>query len=134
MIMSNLTNEFIVALLLVCDPSILWKSFNMVGMPSSSTLKNIFFKPLIVNIFGFQIEVEIIFNITGVTTSVCQSRFLSENWSCLVMTVNNWPNGTHVGCGFNKEDFICDFIVCEETLLEDNEIMIQGKDYFEDVA
>ncbi len=50
------------------------------------------------------------------------------------MIVNNWPNGTHVGCGFNKEGFICDFIVCEETLLKDNEIMIQGKDYFEDVA
>ncbi len=39
-----------------------------------------------------------------------------------------------MGCGFNKEGFICDFIVCEETLLKDNEIMIQGKDYFEDVA
>jgi hypothetical protein len=77
--MSNLTNEFIVVLLLVCDPSILWKSFNMVGMTSSSTLENIFFKTLIVNIFGFQIEEEIIFNIIGVITSVCQSRFLSEN-------------------------------------------------------
>jgi hypothetical protein len=38
-----------------------------------------------------------------------------------------------VGCGF-KEDFTCDFIVCEETLLEENETMIQEKDYFEDVA
>lgn len=134
MIMSNLTSEFIVVLLLVWHPSILRKSFNMVGMTWSSTFESIFFKTLIVNNFRFQIEIEIIFNIIGVITSVCRLRFLSENCSCLVMIVNNWCNVTHVGCGFNKEDFICDFIVCEETLLEENEIMIQEKDYFEDVA
>jgi hypothetical protein len=51
-----------------------------------------------------------------------------------VIIVNNGPNSTDVGCGSNKEDFICDFIVCEETLLEEEEIMIEGKEYFEDVA
>jgi len=134
MIMSNLTNEFIVVLLLMWHPSIPWISFHMVGMTWSSILESIFFKTLFVNNFRFQIEIEIIFNIIGVITSVCRSKFLSENWSCLVMIVKNWRNVIHVGCGFNKEDFICDFIVCEETLLEENEIMIQEKHYFEDVT
>jgi hypothetical protein len=84
----------------------------------------------VLDIVEYQVEIERIFIIASVITSLCQSKLGNENLQHLVMITKNWPNDLPLSC-LGGEESISMFMSHEENLLEENEILIEKEGLFE---
>ncbi len=85
----------------------------------------------ILAILGSQIEIEQIFNIVGVFTSLRKCRLGVENLDSLVMIYKNWMNDVRVRCSLANED-VTKFFVVEVDVLESHEVELSEVEMFKE--
>jgi hypothetical protein len=84
----------------------------------------------ILTIHGSQIEIEEIFSIVGVLTSLRRCRFGAKNLDSLLMIYKNWPNDARVECNLaNENDIKC--FATQAYLLETHEVKLNEAMMFE---
>ncbi len=85
----------------------------------------------ILSILGSQIEIEWIFSVVGALTSLRQCHLGVENLDKLVMIYKNWLVDVRVDYKLVVGDRLQEFFVAKETLLEENEELLEKVGYFE---
>ncbi len=86
----------------------------------------------ILGILGSQIEIERIFLVVGVFTSLQQCCFGVENLDKLMMTYKNWPLDAWLYCKLVSGDKLAEFVVVEY-MLKENEDMLENAGYLEEM-
>ncbi len=61
-----------------------------------------FFVKQILGIVSSQIEIEHIFSLAGILTSLKRCKLQTENLDKLIFVSQNWPNDLRVGCNMHE--------------------------------
>jgi hypothetical protein len=85
----------------------------------------------ILSILGSHIDIEHIFFVVGVLISLQQCHLGVENLNNLVMIYKNWLVDVQVNYKLVVGDRLGEFFVAKETLLEENEELLEKEHYFE---
>jgi len=81
-------------------------------------------------ILGYQIEIEIIFNVVGIFTSLRWCQLKVENLKKMVFIYQNWPNDAKLDYKIAK-GFVHDFFEVEDVILDDHEQLFINVSYYE---
>jgi hypothetical protein len=114
-----------------CDGPLLWWREHEKEFPNVAFLAR-----QILGIVGSQVELERLFSISGVITSL-QRRKLGidklgmDNLESLVLISKNWPDETRNDTKL-EENSLPHFLAVEDSIIDDNEYLIEQAGLFED--
>ncbi len=78
------------------------------------------------------IEIEHVFSLVGVLTTLRHCRLHVDNLNSIIIVVKNWPDDHCLNCSQHK--YLKDFLKVESSLAKDNYDLIEESNYFEQLV